>query len=153
MIEKKPWLARLGESLRRQPLNPALILLVAGAYWVNNRYLKSAFTGAARLFFVGYFNDLICPLLFFGYANLLLLTVGKELRQFRRLLLLGLCVSAVWEGLAPLVKPGAVADPLDVACYLAGSAAYGGLLRLAQARQAKKAGDPRAASPTHPKSL
>lgn len=97
---------------------------------MNNRYLKLCFTGPARLFFVGYFNDLICPLLFFSYANLLLLTVQKELRRLWHILLIGLCVSAVWEGVAPLVKPTAVADPLDVVCYLIGSAAYGGLLHL-----------------------
>ena len=36
-------------------------------------------------------------------------------------LILTLAAGGVWEGLAPLWKPGAVFDPLDFAAYLAGA--------------------------------
>ena len=76
-----------------------------------------------------YFNDLICPLLFFSYANLLLLTVDKEITQLWLTCLVGLCASCFWEFGAPYIKSTAITDPIDIAFYLAGSIIYWGILR------------------------
>ena len=112
------------KSILSAPMNAILILVVFCAYFCNNLYFKNATTGIFRLFFVCYFNDLICPLLFFSYSNLLLLTVGRELKSLGQILFVGLLASFVWEIVAPAIKSYAVADFYDVIFYLCGSFLY-----------------------------
>lgn len=73
------YMKKIVESIRKRPVNLMLLILVVFAYWINNLFLKEHSGGLLRVFFIGYFNDLICPLFFFSYANMLLITVGKEL--------------------------------------------------------------------------
>ena len=81
------------------------------------------------MFFIGYFNDLICPLFFFSYANMLLITVGKEIARLWVICLVSLCTSCVWEFVAPLMKPSSTTDPLDIFCYITGGVVYWAILR------------------------
>lgn len=53
------------KSIRKRPLNIILIQLVIVAYLINNLFFKVYTSGAVQQFFICYFNDLICPLLFF----------------------------------------------------------------------------------------
>lgn len=112
------------QSIAKRPLNIVLILLVIILYFFNNLYLKEYAPETLKVFFVGYFNDLICPLLFFSYVNILLQTVNKELTKPGTILLIGICVSVVWEFVAPILKPSSVTDPVDIICYITGSMAY-----------------------------
>ena len=61
---------KIVESIRKRPVNLMLLILVVFAYWINNLFLKEHSGGLLRVFFIGYFNDLICPLFFFSYANM-----------------------------------------------------------------------------------
>lgn len=112
------------ESLKRMPINGILIVLVSFLYFMNNALLKGAFTGTARYFFVCYFNDLICPLLFFSYVNILFLTVDKKITSLKMLLLFGFIVALIWEFFAPIINSESVTDIADVFCYIAGSIMY-----------------------------
>lgn len=123
------------QSIQRRPLNLAAGALAALLYGVNTLWLKKALPQNVRWFFTCYWNDLLCPLVFFPYANLLLLTADREITALRTILLTAAGLSAVWELAAPLLKPGAVADPVDAVCYFAGSIFYWFLLRCARKRQ------------------
>lgn len=120
---------KIVESIRKRPVNLMLLILVVFAYWINNLFLKEHSGGLLRVFFIGYFNDLICPLFFFSYANMLLITVGKEIARLWVICLVSLCTSCVWEFVAPLMKPSSTTDPLDIFCYITGGVVYWAILR------------------------
>ena len=120
---------KIVESIRKRPDNLMLLILVVFAYWINNLFLKEHSGGLLRVFFIGYFNDLICPLFFFSYANMLLITVGKEIARLWVICLVSLCTSCVWEFVAPLMKPSSTTDPLDIFCYITGGVVYWAILR------------------------
>ena len=120
---------KIVESIRKRPVNLMLLILVVFAYWINNLFLKEHSGGLLRVFFIGYFNDLICPLFFFSYANMLLITVGKEIARLWVICLVSLCTSCVWEFVAPLMKPSSTTGPLDIFCYITGGVVYWAILR------------------------
>ena len=120
---------KIVESIRKRPVNLMLLILVVFAYWINNLFLKEHSGGLLRVFFIGYFNDLICPLFFFSYVNMLLITVGKEIARLWVICLVSLCTSCVWEFVAPLMKPSSTTDPLDIFCYITGGVVYWAILR------------------------
>lgn len=120
---------KIVESIRKRPVNLMLLILVVFAYWINNLFLKEHSGGLLRVFFIGYFNDLICPLFFFSCANMLLITVGKEIARLWVICLVSLCTSCVWEFVAPLMKPSSTTDPLDIFCYITGGVVYWAILR------------------------
>lgn len=120
----KQFLQQLRVAVQLRPINPWLMILVLCLYLINNCILKIHSAGALHIFLCSHFNDLLCPLFLLSYANLLLLTVGREIRQLRWMMLICLVASFVWEWGAPLIKPHAVADPVDVVCYLLGSMIY-----------------------------
>lgn len=126
------------KSIKHRPLNMALIPIVLVLYLLNNNYFKLHTTGIIRYFLICYFNDLICPLLFFSYANLLLLTVNREITQLWLICLIGLCASCFWEFGAPYIKATAITDPVDIVFYLTGSIIYWGMLRCSRKPQIDK---------------
>lgn len=115
---------KIVESIKKRPINLFLIIFVLCAYWINNYFLKVHCTGILKLFFVCYFNDLICLLFFFSYANLLLITVNREISKLRYYILISLCTSCVWEFIAPLLKSSSTTDVNDIVCYLIGGIFY-----------------------------
>lgn len=117
------------QSIRKRPLNIILIFIGAMLYLINNLFLKENLPRTISWFFTGYFNDLICPLIFFSYANMLLLTTGRELQRLFFLLAAAAGAGFVWEFAAPLWKDGSVTDPADMLCYFAGSIVYWFLLQ------------------------
>ena len=117
-------LNKIIKSIKTSPLNLILIVVALAGYIINNAVLKEISGGFFKVFFVGYFNDLLCPLFFVSYVNLLLITQGKELRKMHHILLLCLLAGIVWEFLAPLFKKSSVTDMWDIACYLIGGAVY-----------------------------
>lgn len=123
------YMKKIVESIRKRPVNLMLLILVVFAYWINNLFLKEHSGGLLRVFFIGYFNDLICPLFFFSYANMLLITVGKEIARLWVICLVSLCTSCIWEFVAPLMKPSSTTDPLDIFCYITGGVVYWAILR------------------------
>lgn len=77
-------------SIRREPINLILILTVLLLYMFNNLFLKTHTHGLIQMFFICHFNDLICPLFFIGYSNLLLGCLNKKIKKLSRIMLLGL---------------------------------------------------------------
>lgn len=117
-------------SIKRKPVNLWLITIVSCLYFLNEFYLKEHTSGLIQSFFVCYFNDLICPLAFIAYSNLILITANREIHKFGWLLLFGLCAGMVWEFVAPLIKASSVTDIMDLACYVSGTLLYWCIMRV-----------------------
>ena len=128
-------------SIRKRPVNLILIFVVIAAYLLNNLYLKSHTVGVVRLFFIGYFNDFICPLFFFSYANLLLITVNKEITRLWATCLISFLTGCIWEFVTPLMKSSSITDPLDIVCYVTGGIVYWAILRCIQNKNEGRRGD------------
>jgi len=111
-------------SIREKPINLILIIIVSILYVFNNVYLKKHTMGIIQKFFICHFNDFICPLLFISYSNLLLITVDKELKKLRWILLFGLCSGLIWEFFAPVIKPSSITDVVDLVFYIMGTFLY-----------------------------
>lgn len=101
-----------------------LIPIVASLYLFNNFFLKKVTYGLLKVFFVGYFNDLICPLFFVSYVNIMLNFVNKRIVKLFSILLLCFSCGLVWEFVAPLVKENSVTDIWDLVCYCVGGVLY-----------------------------
>ena len=126
---------KLLKSIKYRPLNAILIVSVLFLYFLNNSVLKNITTGIVYEYCVCYLNDLICPLFFLAYSNLLLITVRKELTSLRSILLVSIPAGLIWEFVAPLMKSSSVTDPIDLICYLLGSLIYWWILKTATARK------------------
>ena len=117
-------------SSKKRPVNLILMVVVCMLYSVNNYWFKKSTVDVVQYFFVCYFNDLLCPLFFMAYSNFLLLMEGKELKTLWETGRLCFAAGIVWEYFAPVLKPEAVSDPIDLGCYLVGGCLYWGILRM-----------------------
>ena len=77
-----------------------------------------------------HFNDLICPVFLLSYSNLLLITVNKEIRRLKWLMMLGISSGLVWEFVAPIIKTTSTTDAVDLFFYTLGSGLYWCIIRL-----------------------
>jgi hypothetical protein len=123
------------QSIKARPINMILIMLVLTLYFFNNNFLKANTTGRIHIFLVSYFNDLMCPYFFLGYANMLLITCNKELTSLKSILFVGLTGGFTWEFLAPILKSSSVTDPIDLACYALSTVGYWKVLKIFGARK------------------
>ena len=122
-------------SIKARPVNLILMVLVSCLYVLNNTFFKTHTRGAVQYFMICHFNYLICPLFFLAYSNLLLLTVNKELKRFVWIILFGLCSGLIWEFFAPVIKPTAITDLLDLCFYVLGTILYWVILRIFPGRR------------------
>lgn len=106
-------------------------------FYSNNLVLKQAVPPDATLLSLlvhNHLNDFLGGIAFLGYTNLLLDLVRPSARICR----LPFCLAYIflcglfWEYLAPFFVPGSIADPLDLAAYVFGSAVYWCLMQLAR---------------------
>lgn len=116
---------RLIQSIKANLLDTVILIAVSVLYLLNNKYIKAATVGIAHEFFVCFFNDLMAPMFMLAYSNILLGTVNRRIERPVQIFLFCLIVGFVWEFVAPLMKAGAVWDPLDILCYLIGGGIYG----------------------------
>ena len=112
------------KSILKKPINLLLIIIVSCLYFLNNAYFKAHTSGIVQYFMICHFNDFICPLFFLSYSNLLLISVEKEIKKFRWLILFGFCSGLIWEFLAPVFKPTATTDVMDLVFYTLGTTLY-----------------------------
>lgn len=126
-------------SFRQAIFKRRVNILCMGAalsvYCLNKFLLINISSGPIRYFFRCYLNDLVCPLFFLGYCQILFIWVEHELSSYKSCLLLGMSAGIVWEYFAPVINSKAVSDPLDLLCYFIGSTIYVVLMRFDQHRQ------------------
>ena len=101
-----------------------LIAITIFFYVLNNLFFKRITDGFFYYFFVGYFNDLICPLFFISYVNIMLSFINKRISKFFYIFLLCLICGLVWEFVAPFFKKDSVTDIYDLICYCLGGFLY-----------------------------
>ena len=111
-------------ALKQNKFDFIVFIFTALLYFVNNFILKSITKGIANYFFTGYFNDLICPLGFVAYTNILLFFINKKIDKFYHILFFCFLCGIVWEFIAPLLKETSVTDPYDLLCYCIGGTLY-----------------------------
>lgn len=105
-------------------VNLVLILITVGLYFLNNMVLKKYSSGFFEYFFKCHFNDLICPLVFLAYCDILLSTKNKNINKLWQCMIFIFVVGLIWEFFAPLIKAGAVTDYIDIICYQIGATLY-----------------------------
>lgn len=107
-----------------KPINLILLMAVSIIYFVNNIFLKSHTSGILNYFCICYLNDLMCPLFFLSYSNILLISIRKEIVATRTVILICFLCGLVWEFFAPLLKPDSTTDLMDILCYIFGGVIY-----------------------------
>ena len=115
---------KIFQSIYTKPTNFVLIIIVLCLYFLNNQYFKTHTSGIVQYFMICHFNDFICPLFFLSYSNLLLISVGKEIKKFHWVMLFGFCSGLIWEFFAPFIKPTTTTDFIDLIFYTLGTALY-----------------------------
>ncbi len=103
----------------REKRSLSLVLLSILLGTVNQFFLKPRF-GLAVPFLSWYANDIIAGFLILAFTHYLLARGRLPALSRRGSLLLVLGAGAAWEVLPLLWKPAGVADPWDIAAYLAG---------------------------------
>ena len=101
-----------------------LVLITAFLYLLNNFIFKKYSSGIFYYFFVCYFNDLICPIGFLAYVNIMLSFVNKNIEKLYQLLSFCFLCGLVWEFITPLMKDSSVTDFFDLLCYCVGGVLY-----------------------------
>ncbi len=124
MVRREEYLVKILDSIKQKPINMILICIVLFLYIINNIYLKENTSNILNRFLICHFNDFICPLFFVSYSNLLLITVNRELKKLKWIMLFVLCSGLIWEFFAPVIKPSSVTDFIDLFFYMLGTFLY-----------------------------
>lgn len=88
-------------------------------YLINQKLLKKT----QNIFFIGYFNDLLAPILLLAFSDLLL-SFQKEELKIKQIYIFIIVCSILWEFIVPLYKKNSVCDLLDIVMYLLGASIY-----------------------------
>lgn len=118
------YILQLWYSIWKRKVNIACIIISIGVYCLNQLIFKRQFKGIVGYFCKCHLNDLVCPLFFLAYAQILLIWVKYEVKTYIGLLFLGMSAGFVWEYLAPIINPKAVTDIYDLFCYFCGIQIY-----------------------------
>lgn len=118
------YIAQLWHSVWKRKTNVICMVVAVSIYCLNQILLKNQFVGAIGYFCKCYLNDLVCPLFFLAYAQIILIWARHEINTYIGLLLLGMSAGFVWEYFAPIINPKAVTDVYDLICYFCGIQIY-----------------------------
>jgi hypothetical protein len=91
---------------------------------LNNVWLKDITNGTLNMFCRCYLNDLVCPLFFLGYCEVIFIWIKNEIKSYSILLLIGMMAGVIWEYFAPVINSKAISDPFDLLCYFIGINIY-----------------------------
>ena len=116
----------LFKFMKNKYKNMFSITIIAIIYVINNNFLKTYILKPKLLhiFLVGHLNDCMASFGMLAYSNLLLSRIGKEIKILKYELIFCLAIGLVWECFAPLIKPSAVFDYIDMFCYVLGGFCY-----------------------------
>lgn len=105
--------------------NLSLIIICLILFVINTLFLKKMNFETLNSFFRGYLNDLLAPIIFLSFMNLLLKNIlNIEINKAIYLFIITLFISFIWEYMAIFVKNNAVFDYLDIIVYLLGCLIY-----------------------------
>ena len=118
------YIKKLWHSTWKRKANIFCLSIAVAIYILNQTLFKNYFAGIAGYFCHCYLNDLVCPLFFLSYAQIMLIWAGHEIKTYTRLVLLGMVAGFVWEYFAPIINPKTVTDVCDLFCYFVGIQIY-----------------------------
>lgn len=99
----------------------AILTIGITLYLTNNLILKNSPFISLNIFFNNYFNDILAPIVYLSYLNIIsLILVKKELKSPLIIFSIIIICSFFWEFVALFVKQGSVFDPIDVISYFIG---------------------------------
>ena len=104
--------------------NLSLAAVVFGLYLLNKS--AGALYWLPFAFGQNHLNDLLAGILFCAYLNLIM-RFSKSVKRFTKpleLVLIALLCGLFWEYCAPLFKPSATSDLVDIVCYVIGAMKY-----------------------------
>ena len=100
------------------------MMVAIGVYCLNQFMFKNNFDGVAGYFCNCYLNDLVCPLFFLSYVQIVLIWARHEVKTYIGLVIIGMSAGFVWEYFAPIINPRAITDVYDLICYFCGIQIY-----------------------------
>lgn len=103
---------------RRIYIDLTVTLCVIILYIVNNRIIKKSNIA----FFLYYFNDFLCPFFVLAFVNIIMWFYGKQVTKLWKMIVLMILCGFLWECYS--INPKAVADPIDMICYIGGAIGY-----------------------------
>ena len=118
------YIMQLWYSVWKRKINIICITVATSIYCLNQLVLKKQLTGNVGYFCKCYLNDLVCPLFFLSYAQIMLIWAKCEIRTYIGLIVLGMTAGIVWEYFAPIINSKAVTDVYDLVCYFCGIQIY-----------------------------
>ncbi len=116
--------------LFKRKSNIGCMTLSLFVYGINKAWLSNITAGTLEMFCRSFLNDIVCPLFFLGFVNIVLLWVGFEATSYLKCITIGMAAGMVWEYFAPLINPKAITDPWDLLCYFIGASIYYLILRI-----------------------
>lgn len=111
-------------SITKRKTNYMCILIAIAIYVINKNWLIENTLGELQYFCQCYLNDLVCPLFFLGFSQILLIWAEHEMVYIRQYILFIVAYGLIWEYVSPLINPKAVTDINDICCYLLGTLVY-----------------------------
>lgn len=120
-----------GENERRRYIYADIFIMamIALVYALNAVVIKPNVGGAVGYFAVCYLNDIMAPCFALSYVNIVAGAAGLRIRGFAVIEALSVTMGLFWETASQLIKPEAVADPLDIAACALGGVIYWALCR------------------------
>lgn len=118
------YITQLWHSILKRKANIICMIIAITVYCLNQILFKNLFEGVISYFCKCHLNDLVCPLFFLAYAQIMLIWAKHEIQKYVGLLALGMSAGFVWEYFAPVINPRAVTDVYDLICYFCGIQIY-----------------------------
>lgn len=109
------------QAIFERKINIYCIAFAICVYIINKTILIPNTLGKIGLFCKCYLNDLVCPLFFLGYCQILLIWVNFEMKSYKAIIILGIVAGVIWEFFAPMINHKSVTDYFDLLCYFVGS--------------------------------
>lgn len=120
----KEYLVRLWNAIWKYKANVFCMMVAIILYFLNQFLFKNSFTGIVGYFCKCFFNDLVCPLFFLSYVQIVLIWAECEMKKYVTILMVGMSAGLVWEFFAPVINSNAVTDLYDLICYFSGIQIY-----------------------------
>lgn len=112
--------------------NLSILAACFGVYAANKWFASYAASETLRLMLTGHLSDLLAMPALLAYTNWVLSYARgcpREITRFTHVLAASVMCGFLWEGIMPFVRPGSVADPLDVVAYVIGGISYSVIIR------------------------
>ena len=122
----------LKAAIFKRKINLIGIAVAISVYGINKTFLIPYTHGKFNYFCRCYLNDLVCPLFFLGYCQILLIWIKCEIKSYWRCMLLIMIAGCIWEYGAPIINTKAVSDIWDLVCYFLGGTVYFLLMKCEQ---------------------